>query len=205
MTAAKNSNNSCKPFLQGHFDRLCSLYAIIHALQHSSQSFRDRVFRRKCLFDTLAHELSHRGLLAKAVTYGVEIDDLSALLDLGCRWGHRHLGVTFSVSRPFKGKWSAKPGALLAAVESHFQRPNTAAIVLIQGNLDHWSCIQGFDGRRLTLIDSYDLRYFSDTMFRAKRSGVSNPRHPIPDSLHLIHATPAVSFRREHLDGRQAS
>lgn len=205
MIAAKNSNNAGKPFLQGHFDRLCSLYAIIHALQHSSQSVRDRAFRRKCLFDTLAHELSHRGLLVKAVTYGVEIDDLSKLLDLGCQWGHRYLGATFSVSRPFKGKWSARPGALLDAMESHFQSPNTAAIVLIQGNLDHWTCIKGFDGRRLTLIDSYDLRYFNDTTFRSKRSGVSNPRHPIPDSLHLIHAAPAVSFGTERPDGRQAS
>ncbi len=167
---------------------MCSLYAVIHAIEHSADIGGTGMFHRKTLFNLMAHKLEKKGLLAKAVTYGVEIDDLSDLLKFGTDWAQRHLGVSFTISRPLKGNYKQYEDRILPVLNTHFLQLNTTAIVLIQGNLDHWTCIKAVEGNKLLLSDSYGLHHFTGTTFSTPRRHATNPRYPVPDSLHLISA-----------------
>lgn len=189
MPTPAHIENGRKTFLQGHFDRLCSLYAVIHAIEHSANISGTGMFHRKTLFNLMVHKLEKEGLLAKAVTYGVEIDDLSDLLSFGTHWAQRHIGTNFSITRPFKGNFRQHDDRLMSVLNEHFSQTNTTAIVLIQGNLDHWTCIKSIEGSKLRLSDSYGLHHFSGSTFSTRRQHAANPRYPVPDSLHLVRAT----------------
>ncbi len=177
-----------KGFQQGDLDGLCSVYALVNATRHVAQDLAAVALRPRALFRHLVHQLDHGGQLATALTEGLDQEQLPTLMPCAQQWALHHWLVELRFRHPFTADAEVAPYQLLDCLHDHLARPHSAAIVAMDGNLNHWTCVHAARGRRLMLLDSSGLHYFNERTFRLSRRPDGFGRRPVPDSLFLVRA-----------------
>lgn len=181
-----------KPYLvglqQGELDSLCSVYSVINAARHSAQGIASRPIRPRLLFRHLIRQLEQADLLSEALITGLDQHRILDLLRWTSEWSARHWGVAYTFVRPFGDDETIPAPSVLDCLSFHLTQPNVSVILGVSGDLNHWTCIRAVEHKRLMLLDSSGLRYFSQYIFRRGKRTSDTARYPNPEGLFILHA-----------------
>jgi hypothetical protein len=166
----------CCPFVQGHLDYLCGLYAAVNAtaLVMAPTSPLTRAQARSLIRIGTEH-LQKRDELCLALNLGIDIErQVQVALHMLKRAGSV-TGVPILATTPFAGK--AEP-ATITALERKLAE-GAALMVFLQGALDHYSVICGMTRGRVVLFDS-DGHHWLDRGSLCVGEDQRHARHYVP-------------------------
>jgi hypothetical protein len=152
-------------FRQGSLDGLCGFYAIVNAVKTAARNRgRPHVegvssawFRREEafeLFGVLARHLERDRRLARSYGEGIEAVTLVRLLRQANRWLERNLGLRLVARRAFFRPARPRRTRVVAVIERHLTRPNTAALIGLHGHPGHWTVASAVSREVFRLADS---------------------------------------------------
>jgi hypothetical protein len=144
-----------EPFLQGHLDGLCGLYAIINGIRLAlgpDRELSDAVWLD--LFGGMLREVSRRYSRDDLTASGLEPKHLMTALRHALRTMGREQGIRLTSHRPFVKAGRPRFTAVLKGLRRYQQLPNTSIILGIGGPLDHWTVIKWIGTHYIGFFDS---------------------------------------------------
>lgn len=173
---------------QGELDSLCSVYSVINAARHCASGLTSRPIRPRLLFRHLVRQLEQAELLGEALTNGLDQNRVMDMLRWTNEWTIRHWGVAYTFIRPFGDDETIPAPRILDCLGFHLAQPNVSVILAVCGDLNHWTCVRAVEHKRLMLLDSSGLHYFSQHIFRGERKTSDGGRFPTSEALFILHA-----------------
>jgi len=157
------SDEECvMPIRQGSIDHLCGVYSVLNATEVVIGKYRvDRkrkrkASQRKTLFNDLIGHLAKNDLLKEALTAG--IDDI----DIGL------IDVAIESVRSYQNRKMRKRKAFETDLVSldeyweklsqHLSQSDSAAIILLSGRIEHWTCVKAITPEVMILSDSTGMK-----------------------------------------------
>src|ERR1700680_1809803 len=152
-------------FRQGSLDGLCGFYSIVNAVKAAARNRgrprvtgavaswfgRDEAFE---LFTALARHLERNRRLARSYGEGIESATLVRLLRYADRWMERNLGRRLIARRAFFRPVRPTRAQMVATIERHLGRHNTAAVIGLHGQPGHWTVASSVSREVFQLADS---------------------------------------------------
>ena len=187
----------CSPFVQGHLDCICGLYAAVNALALVAAPIRplQRDEARE-LIRIGAEYLQRRQELCDALNFGMEVDRQVEVALHMLKQAERVTGLPITASTPFRGKGRRQGGPSIKALEKKLAS-GTALMVFLANTLDHYTVVCGVTARRVYLFDSDGNHWLERSAIGmdGRRLGV---RHYVP-------AESIIEVRREERKRRSTT
>lgn len=151
-----------KPYQQGQLDSLCGLYSIANAIRWGLREIAPvHKSHSRALNRVLIEYLEDKNLLSSTVAEGLTIPNLGRLLKTTEPWLLEKKGAQLCVRKPFHIQRNVTRAAFVVTLNRHLAAPNTSAIVLTTGRLEHWTVVTAIDKTTIQLSDSLGLKWFS--------------------------------------------
>jgi hypothetical protein len=179
-----------EPFQQGDLDCLCGLYAVINSFRFSLRHCHP-LRKQDCrvIYSELIHHLMEDKRLADALTWGLGTPEISRLLKITEEWLLEVKGITVKHHKPFHKASSVSFPQMLRKLSSHLATSDTAALVLAQGRIDHWTVVHSINHKSLNLFDSRGMHRFGlHSIHSAPPETSGKTLQIVPTGLFLIEA-----------------
>jgi hypothetical protein len=148
LEAARVNISMAKPWLQGQFDGLCGLYALLNAVRCLDPSFDEHAATD--MFAELTRR--HRSEVSEAVGEGLGYETLCDIAEtLRTLLAPR---VRLKLTRPFVDETFDDAREYLHALRPMLRKGGCVAIVGLGSPLDHWTVITSVGRSTLRLADS---------------------------------------------------
>lgn len=141
---------SIKPYKQGNFDRLCSIYALLNAVQ--SMGFKLTHLQAQSLADGIIETIPSSDLTALMLG-GAEHKDLMKLARRLNKGLNALFGKQVELTRPYKRN---RPDLSTALREMTEARLNNAGVIvrISSDRFDHYSVFSHIEREKVRFIDS---------------------------------------------------
>ena len=143
-------------YFQGDLDSLCGLYALVNAINWGLRKDAPLSSREvKALMRAMILHLDRTGDLADTLTRGLNAPALNRLSDVAGAWLNARRNVSLGIGRPFSSTDSAVPvHSVTEKLNAHLKADQTAAIILIRRQVQHWTVVTSISASNFILKDS---------------------------------------------------
>ena len=181
-------SKSAEPWRQGEIDLLCGVYAVLNGIKFAAPMHASIKSQCDDIFYAIASKLEDDAASHNILSYGLNRRSLGIALCAAGDWLESNCGWRLVVSWPFY-RWSnAKSAHVFSRMQDHLRVPNTAAIICLAGEIDHWTVVTDVTARRVRLFDSIGMKFI-----RRSSIGVLGDetacRHIVPTMTALIEVT----------------
>lgn len=153
-----------RPALQGAFDGLCGVYAVMNSLDPAGLR-RSRSKLHRDLFVQLTHSLPASKLRA-AMREGLTANDLQRASRIAFAWLSDAYGIDLKLERPFQRRHFQAPGDYLDALSEIHDASGCGIIISFQtSSWAHWTVVSRVAPHSLLLRDSIGWREIKKSKF----------------------------------------
>ena len=165
-------------------------YAVINSIRFSLRHYHPlRKQDRRAIYYELVHYLMEDKRLADAITWRLGTTEISRLLKIAEQWLLEAKGITVKHHKPFHKASRVPFPIMLRNLSSHLATPDTTALVLVQGRIDHCTVVHSINHKSLNLFDSRGMHRFGlHSIHSAAPDTSGKTLHIIPTGLFLIEA-----------------
>lgn len=104
------------------------------------------------------HHVEAEHSLVEALTNGMTTPQISQLLTVAQRWLLERKGVVLRRQKPFHKFPQAPLSEMVDGISGHLAAPNTAALALAHGRINHWTVIRSVGTKSIKLFDSSGMQ-----------------------------------------------
>lgn len=145
---------------QGNLDNLCGIYVVINSMiKACSGIFEINHFFAQALFIDVIDYLHEHKLLYRIMTQGTSVKRLKTCLTI-----MKEQFSSLEVEFEFPFKYSMRYNDLVKELRVIANKPNTAVILSLKRQYNHWTLLDKITNDRIYFIDSAGISYI--TIFR---------------------------------------
>ncbi|MBB3930025.1 hypothetical protein GGR25_001064 [Kaistia hirudinis] len=140
---------------QGDLDALCGVYAVINAVRRAigTRAPLDEG-ELKLLFSKLMRAANKEIGALRATTYGMDAAPLWKLTGAARTHIAKRHGLELTAERPFHGQKRVPSNDVLLWLDQALPQTNSAVLVGLEGEFDHWTVAHRFTTAYLAFFDS---------------------------------------------------
>lgn len=152
-------NRLSEPWRQGELDLLCGVYAVVNSIKIAAPFISPAKSHFDEVFYAVARALEECPSSHTFLSYGLNRRSLGVALNAAGEWLESSFGCQLDTSWPYYRWPDVKSAHVFSRIQDHLAIPNTAAIVCVAGQIDHWTVVSDVTARRVWLFDSIGMKF----------------------------------------------
>lgn len=152
-------NRLSEPWRQGELDLLCGVYAVLNSIKIAAPFISPAKSHFDEVFYAVARALEECPSSHTILSYGLNRRSLGVALSAAGDWLDSNFGWQLKTSWPYYRWPNARPTRVFSRIQDHLGVPNTAAIICLAGEIDHWTVVTDVTARRVRLFDSIGMKF----------------------------------------------